>query len=139
MTASLVLGLQMPPLGQAPLDELKDPWAEADFQLNRDLYVRCALACYQITPTTTGTLDHQDRLAAAQVYEENVSIELLQAALILAAARRSLPEDTEPQLTPIRSLRYFLPLIEEIKATPIEPDYIRFLEQKLLSLQAPKL
>ena len=119
-------------MSQAPRSETEDPWAGSGQPLDRDLYIQCALACYRITPTAAGTLDHQDRLAAAEIFEEGVSLELLQAALILAAARRSFREATEPPLAPIRSLRYFLPLIEEIRATPIEPDYIRYLEQNLL-------
>lgn len=121
-----------------PSDDLENPWTGSGHRLDRDLYVRCALACYRITPTTAGTLCSQDRLAAAQIWLEGVSIELLQAALILAAARRSFREATEPPLAPIRSLRYFLPLIEEIRATPIEPDYIRHLEQNLLRIDARK-
>jgi hypothetical protein len=114
--------------------ETQDPWAGSGPHLDRDLYVRCALACYRITPTTAGTADSQDRLEAAKIFEAGVSLELLQAAMILAAARRSFREATEPPLAPIRSIRYFLPLIEEIRTTPIEPDYIRYLEQNLLRL-----
>jgi len=121
-------------MSQAPRTETEDSWVGLGHPLDRELYVRCALACYRTTPTTAGTSDPQDRIVAAEIFEEGVSLELLQAALILAAARRSLREVAEPPLAPIRSLRYFLPLIKEITTTPIEPDYIRYLEESLLRL-----
>ncbi len=121
-------------MSQRPPGEIEDLWVGSGRPLDRDLYIRCALACYRITPTTTGELHPQDRLAAAEIFDKGLSLDLLQAAFILAAARRSFREATEPPLAPIRSLRYFLPLIEEIRTTPIELGYIRHLEKKLLSL-----
>ncbi len=123
-------------MSRTHLPDIEHPWTRSDSHLDRDLYIRCALSCYRITPTTDATLRREDRLLAAQIYEQGVSIELLQAALIHAAARRSFRDPTESPLAPIRSLRYFLPLIEEITNTPIDPDYIRHLELSLLTLHA---
>jgi hypothetical protein len=52
----------------------------------------------------------------------------------LAAARRSLRDPALPPLPPIRSLHYFVPLFEEVLATPLAPEYVRYLRSKLAGI-----
>lgn len=54
---------------------------------------------------------------------------LIRAAFILGSARR-LSSPNAP-LPPIRSLHYFLPILEEIQREPLDPDYVEYLRQRL--------
>jgi hypothetical protein len=56
-----------------------------------------------------------------------VSASVVEAAIILATARRVLRPPDYPPLAPIRSLHYFLPVIDEITAAPLAPDYVDYL------------
>jgi hypothetical protein len=63
----------------------------------------------------------------------------LHTAFHLAVARRTLLR--QPQATPlqpIRSLAYFLPVIDEILSQPVDPDYLLYLRKRLdLEVQIP--
>ena len=50
---------------------------------------------------------------------------------VLAAVRRTIRPNGAPPLGTIRSLAYFLPVIEEVLTSSIRPDYFRYLRQKL--------
>jgi hypothetical protein len=52
-------------------------------------YVRRALEAYRLTPGTTGVVRRADRLFAAQLHDRGVTLQAVENALILAAARRS--------------------------------------------------
>lgn len=94
-------------------------------------YVRRVLEAYRKTPGTTGTVRRPDRLLATQLYDRGLCIEVIENALALAAARRLMrPADAQP-LNAIRSLAYFLPVIEEVRELNVAPDYFQYLRQKL--------
>jgi hypothetical protein len=52
-------------------------------------------------------------------------------AFVLAATRRLTRPADAPPLSTIRSLAYFLPVIEEVIGLRINPDYFRHLRHKL--------
>lgn len=86
---------------------------------------------YTNTPGTLGHVRQSDRRLARALYERGVSLELVDAALTIATARRTFrPLDTPP-LAAIRSLDYFLPVIEELLDQPPNPSYVRYLADKL--------
>jgi hypothetical protein len=97
-------------------------------------YVERVLRAYRQTPTTRGTVRQADRLVAVELQARGVSLEVVQNALILAAARRLMRTPGAPPLTPIRSLAYFLPVIEEVMEMRISPNYFLYLESKLRQL-----
>jgi hypothetical protein len=98
---------------------------------NPDEYVRQVLDAYRKTPGTTGTVRRPDRLLAAQLHQRGVPLAAIENALVLAAARRLIrPADSAP-LGTIRSLAYFLPVIDEVLHLPVSPDYFRYLRQKV--------
>lgn len=100
----------------------------------REPYVRELLGAYRITPGTSGRVRRADRLLADQLYERGVPLLLVQSALALAASRRlSRPADAPP-LTPIRSLAYFVPVLDELLAAHPDPDYFLYLRNKLQHL-----
>ena len=60
-----------------------------------------------------------------------LSVQLIENALVLAATRRLIrPADALP-LGTIRSLAYFLPVIEEVLKLRVSPDYFQYLRHKL--------
>jgi len=94
-------------------------------------YVRRVLEAYRKTPGTMGTVRRADRMLAVQLYQRGVSVRVIENALVLAAARRVMrPADASP-LGTIRSLAYFMPVIEEVLDLRVSPDYFQYLRHKL--------
>ncbi len=99
--------------------------------LSQEEYIRQILEAYRKTPGTMGTVRRADRVLAAQFYQRGLSVKVIENALVLAAARRLIrPADASP-LGTIRSLAYFLPVIEEVLGLRASPDYFQYLRQKL--------
>jgi len=59
-------------------------------------------------------------------------------ALILAATRRLIRPADAPSLGTIRSLAYFLPVIEEVLELRVSPDYFQYLRHKLERIAPPR-
>jgi hypothetical protein len=94
-------------------------------------YIRRVLEAYRKTPGTMGTVRPPDRVLAAQLYQRGLSVSVIENAFVLAAARRLMrPADTPP-LGTIRSLAYFLPVIEEVLSLRVSPEYFQYLRHKL--------
>jgi len=99
--------------------------------VNQDEYVRQVLDAYRKTPGTMGTVRQPDRLLAAQLHQRGVPLAVIENALVLAAARRLIRSADAPPLGTIRSLAYFLPVIDEVRSLPVNPDYFRYLRHKI--------
>jgi hypothetical protein len=89
------------------------------------------LEAYRKTPGTMGTVRRADRLLAAQLYQRGLSVNVIENALVLAATRRLIRSADAPPLGAIRSLAYFLPVIEEVLQLRVSPDYFNYLRHKL--------
>jgi len=98
-------------------------------------YVNNALKLYCHTPGTMGRVRREDRRLAGDLYRRGVTLSTLEEALALAAARRCFRSPDAPPLSPIRSLHYFLPVIEELLANPLPADYFKYLKGKLAKIQ----
>jgi len=94
-------------------------------------YIRQVLEAYRKTPGTLGTVRRADRMLATQLYQRGWSVKVIENALVLAATRRLLRPADAPPLGPIRSLAYFLPVIEEVLELRVTPDYFQYLRSKL--------
>ena len=94
-------------------------------------YIRQVLEAYRKPPGTTGIVRRPDRMLAAQLYQRGVSVRVIENALVLAAARRLLRPTDAPALATIRSLAYFLPVIDEVLGLRVSPDYFHYLHQKV--------
>ncbi len=103
-----------------------------DNGLSQEEYIRQVLQAYRKTPGTTGTVRRADRLLAAELYQRGLSAKVIENALVLAAARRLIRPADRPPLGTIRSLAYFLPVIEEVLELRISPDYFDYLRYKLV-------
>jgi hypothetical protein len=98
---------------------------------HQEEYVCQVLDAYRKTPGTTGTVRRPDRLLAGQLCQRGVPLATVENALVLAAARRLIRLASAPPLSTIRSLAYFLPVIDEVLNLRIHPDYYRYLRHKI--------
>jgi hypothetical protein len=94
-------------------------------------YIRQVLEAYRKTPGTTGTVRRLDRMLAAQLYRRGVAVSVIENAFVLAATRRLMRPADAPPLGAIRSLAYFLPVIEEVLSLRVSPEYFQYLRHKL--------
>ena len=95
--------------------------------VSQEEYIRQVLEAYCKTPGTMGTVRRPDRLLAAQLHQRGVPLMVVENAMVLAASRRMVrPADAMP-LGTIRSLAYFLPVIDEVLSSRIKPDYFNYL------------
>ena len=91
-------------------------------------YVQAVMDLYLKMPQTPDRARRSDRDLATQFHAQNISLPVIRAALLLATARR-LARSTP--LPPIRSLHYFLPVIEEVRSQMPPPSYIDYLDFKI--------
>ena len=77
-------------------------------------------------------------LLAAQLYQRGLSLKVIENALVLAATRRLIRPSEAPPLGTIRSLAYFLPVIEEVLASHVSPEYFEYLRYKLARTAPPR-
>jgi len=94
-------------------------------------YIRQVLEAYRKTPGTIGTVRRSDRMLTIQLFLRGVSVSVIENAFVLAATRRLMRPADAPPLGTIRSLAYFLPVIEEVRELRVSPDYFQYLRHKL--------
>jgi hypothetical protein len=104
---------------------------QEEHPISQEEYVLKVLSAYRQTRGTTGTIRCPDRLVAAQLYERGVPLMAVENALVLAATRRLMRPTDAPPLGTIRSLAYFLPVIDEVLGLRVNPTYFQYLRQKL--------
>src|SRR5215467_1666886 len=102
----------------------------------KEEYVRQVLEAYRKTPGTMGTVHPADRVLAVQLYQRGLSLKVIENAFVLAATRRLIRPADAPSLGTIRSLAYFLPVIEEVLQLRVSPDYFDYLRHKLACIGA---
>ncbi len=100
-------------------------------------YIESVLALYRKLPDTPQRYSRYDRRLATQLCQQNIPLSVIEGAFLLATARRLLRDPAYPPLSPIRSLHYFLPLIEELLHQPLSPTYVEYLRQKLAAHLQP--
>jgi hypothetical protein len=103
-----------------------------DNPIGREEYIHKVLSAYRQTPGTAGTIRRPDRLLAAQLYARRVPWRAVENALVLAASRRLVRPTDAPPLGTIRSLAYFLPVIDEVLELTVSQDYFRYLRSKIV-------
>jgi hypothetical protein len=103
------------------------------------IYVEAVLDRYLWLPGTPRRASRHDRRLARALYERGIALPTVQAALLLGAARRSFRAVDAPLLPPVRTLHYFLPLVEEVLQSPLSAGYDEYLESKLRPLAEAKM
>ena len=102
-----------------------------DTHLTHEQYVHRVLEAYQRTPGTCGHVRPHDRQLALELHQRDIPLRTVENALMLAVARRTFrPNQTRPLAT-VRSLRYFVPVIEELLAEPVGADYFEYVRRQL--------
>jgi len=86
---------------------------------------------YRKAPGTMGTVRPADRVLTAQLYQRGLSVKVIENALVLAATRRLIRTVDAPSLGTIRSLAYFMPVVEEVLQLRVSPNYFDYLRDKL--------
>lgn len=94
-------------------------------------YIETLLRLYLDLPETPSQASPSDIRLAHQLFQQQIPLAGVEAALLLACSRRLFRDPSLPPLSPIRSLNYFLPVIREISLTPLPQDYIQYLRFKL--------
>jgi hypothetical protein len=97
----------------------------------RTLFATRVLDRYRKLPGTLHRTLRQDRNLALRLYDRGVPLQKIEDAFLLALARRTFRSSSEP-IEPIRSLHYFLPLIQELEVEPPLPEYLAYLKDKLV-------
>jgi len=102
-----------------------------DHSCGQEEYVRQVLEAYRKTPGTMGTVRRPDRVLATQLFQRGVPVTVIENAFVLAATRRLMHSADAPPPGSIRSMAYFLPVIEEVRELRVSPDYFQYLRHKL--------
>lgn len=100
-------------------------------------YIQAVLDMYLSLPLTPNRYSSLDRAFAHDLYQQKTPLPIVETALLLASVRRLYRNPTYPPLPPIRSLRYFLPVIEEVFDSSISPSYLQYLRQKIIRYRPP--
>jgi hypothetical protein len=101
-----------------------------------DGYVSAVLKLYLELPETPSKASSNDRQSAANLHARGTSLITIESAFLLASFRRLGRSLDMPPLSPIRSLAYFFPVIQEILDNPIPDDYLEYLRKKMRSLSS---
>jgi hypothetical protein len=102
-------------------------------------YVHTVLSLYQQLPETPALPSSRDRLHAHQLQQRGLPLAMIETALLLGSLRRLLRPPQAPALSPIHSLAYFGPVIEELLHNPVPNTYIEYLRGKMQPFVGKKL
>jgi len=102
-------------------------------------YVAAVLLLYVDLPDTPLRASVQDQRQARRLHDRGIPLRLVESALLLASLRRLVRPAAVPPLSPIRSLAYFQPVIEELLAHPVPETYLEYLRLKLRHMAGEKI
>jgi hypothetical protein len=94
-------------------------------------YVTAVVTLYIQMPDTPMRVGTSDQWLARYFQQEGVPLETVETALLLGSLRRLIRPADAPRLSPIRSLAYFRPVIEELLENPAPENYRDYLQLKL--------
>jgi hypothetical protein len=93
-------------------------------------YRQALLDLYLRLPDTPCRVSRHDVHLVRQLWERGIPLTTAETALLLASLRRAARRPDAIPLGPIRSLHYFLPVIEELLAQPVPESYLAYLRSK---------
>jgi hypothetical protein len=103
--------------------------------LNAASYQSTVIRLYLDLPDTPSRASPQDIQVAALLHARAVPLMTVESALLLASLRRRGRSNNLPALSPIRSLAYFFPVIQELLDRPLPYGYRDYLREKLQILK----
>ena len=98
---------------------------------NPALYVSSVLTIFVELPETPLRTTAADQWLARHFHDDGVPLRVVETALLLGSLRRLIRPADAPRLSPIRSLAYFRPIIDELRAHPARESYLDYLRLKL--------
>jgi hypothetical protein len=101
-----------------------------------DEYLPAVLRLYLELPETPTRASLHDRRSAAVLQARGIALATVESALLLGSLRRLGRAVDMPPLSPIRSLAYFFPVIEEVLDNPIPDEYREYLRRKVRLLDS---
>ena len=96
-----------------------------------ETYRQTLLDLYLRLPDTPRRVSRHDGRLVQQLWEQQVPLATVETALLLASVRRITRRPDAFPLGPVRSLHYFLPVIEELLAQPAPESYLAYLRSKI--------
>ena len=86
---------------------------------------------YLEMPDTPLSANLQDHRQARRLHDLGIPLRLVESALLLGSLRRLIRPADLPTLSPIRSLAYFQPIIDELLVHSMPENYLEYLRLKL--------
>jgi hypothetical protein len=98
-----------------------------------ETYRQTLLDLYLRLPDSSGRVSRHDLRLIQQLWERQIPWMTVETALLLASVCRASRHPDAIPLPPIRSLHYFLPLIEELLHTPLRygQTYLAYLRRQV--------
>ena len=96
-----------------------------------ETYRQTLLDLYLRLPDTPRRLSRFDLRLVRQLWERQIPLTTVETAFLLASSRRAARRPDAMPLGPIRSLHYFMPVIEELLAQPLPESYLAYLRRKV--------
>jgi hypothetical protein len=93
-------------------------------------YIAAVLTLYVDLPDTPLRTSASDQWLARRFHDDGVPLHVIETALLLGSLRRLIRPADAPRLSPIRSLAYFRPVIDELRAHPAPESYLDYLRLK---------
>ena len=89
------------------------------------------LTIYVDLPDTPLCASASDQWLARRFHDDGVPIHVVETALLLGSLRRLIRPVDAPRLSATRSLAYFRPVVDELRAHPAPESYLDYLRLKL--------
>ena len=98
-----------------------------------ETYRQTLLNLYLRLPDTSCRVSRHDGRLVQQLWERHIPLTTVETAFLLASVRRAARRPDAIPLGPVRSLHYFLPVIEELLHTPLHHGdaYLAYLRSKV--------
>ena len=98
---------------------------------DQETYRQTLIALYLRLPDTPRRLSRFDLRLLDQLGQRQIPLAIIETAFLLASVRRAARRPDAIPLGPIRSLHYFVPVIEELLANPVPDSYLAYLRSKV--------
>ena len=92
-----------------------------------ETYRQTLIDLYLRLPNTPRRLSRFDLRLVRQLWERQIPLTTVETAFLLASSRRAARRPDAMPLGPIRSLHYFMPMIEELLAQAVPESYLAYL------------
>jgi hypothetical protein len=99
--------------------------------MTEQAYIRAVQDLYFQMPDTPSRFSRSDRQLAQSLHQRDIPVQIIRSAILLATARRVCRNPNSPPLPQVRSLHYFLPVLDEILCRPLPNGYVQYLESRI--------